>query len=295
MLKRILLLSCVVALFTSLGLSQATRTWISGVGDDANPCSRTAPCKTFAGAISKTAAAGEIDALDEGGFGAITITKSITLDGAVLGGVLVSGTNGIVVSTASTDVVILRNLDIDGFNSGLNGIEFIGAGTLIVENCKIFGFTYNGISFQPTVSGTKLSVKDTNIANVVPAAGQVGAGINITSGSVLLTNVHVDNAAKGIYNQGGAVTAYGVTLTNAGNGFNQNAGGGSMYLDHCVATSGFNGVYSQAGTVTMTACEITHNTNGLNHVAGGQILSYGDNHVYGNTTNGTPSGTATAE
>src|SRR5512135_2802183 len=79
--------------------AQATRTWISGVGDDANPCSRTAPCKTFAGAISKTAAGGEIDCLDPGGFGAVTITKAIMIDcipGAGEGGELVSGTNGIV-------------------------------------------------------------------------------------------------------------------------------------------------------------------------------------------------------
>src|SRR5688500_2946121 len=59
--------------------AQATRTWVSGVGDDANPCSRTAPCKTFAGAISKTAAAGEINCLDPGGFGGLTITKSIMI------------------------------------------------------------------------------------------------------------------------------------------------------------------------------------------------------------------------
>jgi hypothetical protein len=61
--------------------AQATRTWVSGVGDDANPCSRTAPCKTFAGAISKTAPCGEISVLDPGGFGAVTITKSITING----------------------------------------------------------------------------------------------------------------------------------------------------------------------------------------------------------------------
>src|ERR1700758_1575195 len=96
--------------------AQASRTWVSGVGDDANPCSRTAPCKTFAGAISKTAAGGEIDALDPGGFGALTITKSITLDGGggQVASVLVAGTNGIVVAAASNDVVILRNLRLDG-------------------------------------------------------------------------------------------------------------------------------------------------------------------------------------
>src|ERR1700729_1960267 len=105
--------------------AQATRTWISGVGDDANPCSRTAPCKTFAGAISKTATMGEIDCLDPGGFGALTITKPITLDcgPSGVGGVLVSGTNGIVVSTPAGSRVILDGLDIEGVATGLNGIN----------------------------------------------------------------------------------------------------------------------------------------------------------------------------
>ena len=80
--------------FASMAQAQATRTWVSGVGDDANPCSRTAPCKTFAGAISKTAAGGEIDALDPGGFGAVTITKSITIDACCMAGILAAGTNG---------------------------------------------------------------------------------------------------------------------------------------------------------------------------------------------------------
>src|ERR1700749_4986075 len=96
----------VAAAYDAPAHAQATRTWVSGVGDDANPCSRTAPCKTFAGAISKTAAFGEINCLDSGGFGAVTITKSMLIDCAeVLGGVLVSGTNGIVINVGSTDVV----------------------------------------------------------------------------------------------------------------------------------------------------------------------------------------------
>src|SRR2546429_9920180 len=76
-------LTCAVFILalSSLAQAQATRTWVSGVGDDANPCSRTAPCKTFAGAISKTADGGEIDCVDPGGFGTVTITKSITIDG----------------------------------------------------------------------------------------------------------------------------------------------------------------------------------------------------------------------
>src|SRR5882672_2231991 len=127
--------------------AQATRTWVSGVGDDANPCSRTAPCKTFAGAISKTAAGGEIDALDPGGFGALTITKSITLDGGggQVASVLVSGTNGIVISAGAADTITLRNLRINGIGSGINGVQYLAGAALIVENCDIFGFTANGI------------------------------------------------------------------------------------------------------------------------------------------------------
>src|SRR5882757_1656715 len=115
------------AVASSIAQGQATRTWVSGVGDDANPCSRTAPCKTFAGAISKTAAGGEIDALDPGGFGAVTIGKAITIDGGggQVASVLVSGTNGIVVSAGANDVVILRNLRINGIGTGLNGVQFL--------------------------------------------------------------------------------------------------------------------------------------------------------------------------
>src|SRR6202049_4231120 len=94
-----------IGLWSGAAQAQASRPWVSGVGDDANPCSRTAPCKTFAGAISKTAAGGEIDALDPGGFGAVTITKAMTLDGGggQVASVLVNGTNGIVVIAPTTD------------------------------------------------------------------------------------------------------------------------------------------------------------------------------------------------
>src|SRR5579884_3459707 len=113
MLKHLAIAALVLAA-PSLALAQATRTWVSGVGDDANPCSRTAPCKTFAGAISKTAAGGEINVLDPGGFGAVTITKSITISSeSPEAGVLVSGTNGIVIAAGPTDTVILKNLDIE--------------------------------------------------------------------------------------------------------------------------------------------------------------------------------------
>src|SRR5256714_14149680 len=122
--------------------AQASRTWVSGVGDDANPCSRTAPCKTFAGAISKTAASGEINCLDPGGFGAVTITKAITIAcEGVTAGVVVPGTNGIIVNAGVNDNVTLRGIDINGDGTGLNGIRFLAGKALIVDNCQIYGFT----------------------------------------------------------------------------------------------------------------------------------------------------------
>src|SRR5947209_15119926 len=134
--------------FVSPASAQATRTWVSGVGDDANPCSRTAPCKTFAGAISKTATFGEINVLDPGGFGGLTINKSITVRSeSVEAGVLVSGTNGIIVNLpAATDTVHIEGLDIEGLGASttsLNGVHMIGLGTVRINKCRINGF-HNG-------------------------------------------------------------------------------------------------------------------------------------------------------
>src|ERR1700724_221592 len=109
------LVGAALCLPTAPAQAQATRTWVSGVGDDVNPCSRTAPCKTFPGAISKTAAGGEIDCLDPGGFGVVTITKSIVIDcDSGTGGILSASVNGVVINAnAASDFVILRNLTIN--------------------------------------------------------------------------------------------------------------------------------------------------------------------------------------
>ncbi|MBV8199678.1 MAG: right-handed parallel beta-helix repeat-containing protein, partial [Acidobacteria bacterium] len=150
----------------SLAHAQATRTWVSGVGDDANPCSRTAPCKTFAGAIAKTAPCGEIDVLDPGGFGALTITKCISIEAdGVIAGVLVSGTNGFVVAAGTGDNVMIRGLTFEGLGTGLNGIRITQAGKVKIENCYIDNFTQFGIDFEPDNAGAQLTVERTEIRN----------------------------------------------------------------------------------------------------------------------------------
>src|ERR1043165_5417489 len=167
-------LLAIAVLGTTVMYGQASRTWVSGVGNDANPCSRTAPCKTFAGAISKTAAGGEIDALDPGGFGAVTITKSITIDGGggQIASVLVSAANGIVVSAGAADVVILRNLQLNGIlgngsspaTAGLSAIRVLSGARLVVENVNIFGFKNAGIDIQ-TGAAASVKIINTTIEN----------------------------------------------------------------------------------------------------------------------------------
>ena len=149
----VLAVSVVCLLCSSLAQAQATRTWVSGVGDDANPCSRTAPCKTFAGAISKTAAGGEIDVLDPGGYGAVTITKALTIDGGTGCGwasIASSGVNAIIINAGVNDKVVLRHISMNGFNQttspGINGIRYLNGKQLNVEECEIFGFNTNGIA-----------------------------------------------------------------------------------------------------------------------------------------------------
>ena len=176
-------------LVASAASAQATRTWVSGVGDDANPCSRTAPCKTFAGAISKTAAFGEINVLDPGGFGAVTITKSIRIvSDHIEAGVLVSGTNGIVVNAGSTDNVELDGLDIEGLGSGLNGVDIVGGGSVIIRRTSINNFTQNGVNLAGT-SNAKVLVQDCFISNNAGGVNVQGAGGAINNGVIDNTTI----------------------------------------------------------------------------------------------------------
>jgi len=288
--------------------AQATRTWVSGVGDDVNPCSRTAPCKTFAGAISKTAIGGEIDALDPGGFGALTITKSITIDGAgTLASVLASGVNGIIVNCtggvagtqASDCVVIIRNLTINGTGTsvGLSGINFIAGASLTVEDTLIQNFGTAGINFHPS-GNAKLYVNNTTVDRagdgilVSPSGGLAKASIshsrafnNPNAGLKAVNNAVVtvrDFDASG--NNNGFI-AVGVSATPM------------LDIDACQASNNGNaGVAAGCGAgiagVRMSNCIVSGNANGLLADPGhGTILSFANNKIVDNGTNGSPNGT----
>lgn len=303
-LRRLLFFSVAGVLFISSAFAQATRTWVSGVGDDANPCSRTAPCKTFAGSIAKTATGGEINVLDPGGFGAITITKSITiLAVGTPAGVLVSGTNGIVISngTGNPMNVTIRGLNIDGLGSGSNSQSGIlitagnAATNVHIEQNQIYGFN-TGVQVAAGANAT-VTVVDTRISecSTTPNGFAQGAGIAAdgTGGSVSLSVIHseVHSCINGMTFQGGA-------KFNAKNSdFSQNTTGvniadaasiGTLDTDtisYC--TTGVN-VATSGGTVRLTNDTVSDNTTGLATVGGGNIVSYGNNHLKGNTTNGAP-------
>jgi hypothetical protein len=261
--------------------AQATRTWISGVGDDVNPCSRTAPCKTWAGAISKTAAGGEIDALDPGGFGTLTIVKAITIDGG--GGIVASissaGTNGINVNAGVNDVVIIRNLRINGSSQstvpGTNGINFIAGAMLSIENCGLLNFSQAAINV--TTAGTStLSVTNTNITNAAN-------GINLTPISGTLHGI-IDHttiqttSSNGIKASGSAF----VTVTNsnivgsAGTGVNAGAAGTSLNVDSSSVSNNNTGFATTGGSIRISRNAIYGN-NANYSIAGGTIATSGNN------------------
>lgn len=206
--------------------AQATRTWVSGVGDDVNPCSRTAPCKTFAGAISKTAAGGTISALDSGGFGAVTITKSIIIDGTgTQASILATGTNGVVIASDTADVV-LRNLDITGSNpttgcGGLSGVKANSVNSLRLDGVSISGFQ-RGVELPLGTANPDVYVDVT--LHRVDLANNCTAGVSAepTNGRrtrVVLADSHISTSNQALVAGPGSeawVSSSSLSLNNVG-------------------------------------------------------------------------------
>jgi hypothetical protein len=281
--------------------AQATRTWVSGVGDDVNPCSRTAPCKTFAGAISKTAAGGEINCLDPGGYGAVTIIKSMTINCIYTEGGALAGGNGITVNMpADTDVVFLRGLDIFGVNPPSNGVRFVNRGTLHIEDSTIRRFNAAG-SLGVSVATTgpaKLYITRTTIAE--NGSGATGGGIEIKPGvggsvQAVLTDVQVrNNANNGIRGDStsGAVTIVIEDSSFSGNANGVVAAGGASALnvmvnDSVVAINNI-GILASGATsrVRVSDTTITGNGTGLAFGGGALVNTYGNNRLDGNGADG---------
>jgi hypothetical protein len=288
-----------LALLSMPANAQATRTWVSGVGDDANPCSRTAPCKTFAGAISKTANPGEINCLDPGGFGALTITTSIAIICGQAGeaGVLVAGTNGFTINAPSTAVVYLEGLDFEGLNaSSPNGIQINTAAQVTIVNCRIRGFSTAGINVTPSSGAIEVNVTDTI------AADNLGEGIQAKptgSGSVRMMidrTRSVDNTGDGMMGNAnvssGSVNIAIRDSESANNGADgyvafSSSGRSQMMIDSSTSfNNSANGINASGSNVTVrfTRAAITGNTTGVSGAASAQ--SYGTNSIDGNGSQG---------
>ena len=273
-----------LCLFSASAFAQATRTWVSGVGDDVNPCSRTAPCKTWAGAISKTAVGGEIDALDSGGFGAVTINKSITLNGSgFLASTLATGaSNGIIVNAAGINV-ILRNMEISGAYSGLNGVRILNANSVRFDNVHIYGFTNRGIDIQST-SPVKVTIDNSMIRN------NTAIGVAAASGVAMLDIFHSfieGNGSHGVWSNSGTATISQSVLQQNGLAGAVLTGSGKLTITDSTLSANNKGVEAGTGTsmtgiVTISNNTITNNTASGVSLEGGTVQSTGDNTIRGN-------------
>jgi len=278
--------------------AQATRTFISGVGNDADPCSRTAPCRTFAGAIVKTFINGEINCLDPGGYGTVNITKSITIDcTGTLGSDLSSGTTGVIVNIPvsvndPTRSVRLRGITINGTGAsgavgtrtGIDGIRILQANSVFVEETVIAEFSQQGIEVAATNNVNlvlnDVTIRNTNVAGVTLAttAGQVVASFN---------NVRINGTPIGL-SAANRVRASirNVMLSHNTTGIQTSGVDNIVNADNVMISFATTGVLGSAGsTVRISNSVITQNATGLN-ANGGSIVSMSGNSVTGNTADG---------
>ncbi len=313
--------TCILMAAPGAAYAQATRTWVSGVGDDVNPCSRTAPCKTFPGAISKTAAGGEIDTLDPGSFAAVTVVKAITLaeEGSGEAGILTAGTNGITIN-CSTDpncVVVVRGLQIDGGPVGSNslaGIKFIAGRALFVYNTSIRNYTGGspngyGINFAPSSGTSQLFVSNSQIVTNGTFGAGTGAGIFIAptgAGTIVnatITNSQVSNNTAGIrldmsgasVGAVGTVQVEGTEVSGNANGAIAailgvgGATGATVLVDRSNVSNngvGFTGNGSANVNLRVSNSVVSNNGMAFKQVGAAVITTYGNNAISNNTPGG---------
>jgi hypothetical protein len=298
----------VTAIFSASAPSPSARTWVSAaLGNDANPCTRNAPCLTFAAALAQTTAGGEIDVLDPGDFGPVTISQAVSIYADELGatGIMTSpGTSGIVINAGANDTVNLRGLIFDGANaSGTSGVVFNSGAHLHIQNCVFRGFAMSGITFSPGVGSAsiaKMAIRGATIIN--NAAGILVKPSGGIAADVSLDGVNIDSNNGGglrIDGTGGtgaidAAIADSSVSFNASNGINAVSGPGNVTVDIMrvvIAANALSGLQANQGkggiaNVTAGSAVIYGNNVALEALGGASLLTYSNNHVTGNVTNG---------
>jgi len=271
------------------------RSFVSGLGSDSNPCTASLPCKTFNAALALTTAGGEIYVLNSANYGAATINKAITItsEGAVAGVLAMSGV-GLTISAGASDVINLRGLDIDGGNSGGTGIQFSSGGALNIQKSVVRGFANSGIAFAPA-GAASLFVSDTIVTN------NHGNGILVSSGgtssvSGALNRVSASGNGVGIFANGASVN---LTLTDSVSG-NNNYGIGAtaaavMVNNSTISHNVIGVTASQTAIARVGQSTLTANGTGWQATNGGQVISFGNNNVNGNGTDGTLTSTVSLQ
>jgi hypothetical protein len=285
-------LTMLIFMLALSSIAQAqSRTWVSGVGDDTFPCSRTAPCKTFAGAISKTATGGEISVLDPGSFGTLTINKAITVDGgtgAGWGSVLASGVTGFTVNITTglaTDKVILRNLSINCNSTNVDGIRFLAGKELHVQNVNIFQCLSDGIEVNAPASGTmKVFVNNTSVKNGGTGIRMASAGATV---NVAVNKCEFANNTTGADVQAGTLNISNSNITgNTGAGLSAGGALGSVINadNNTVTNNGGAGITAATGSATVRVNGNSIHRNGTGLSNSGVMQTCSNNKNSGNTT-----------
>jgi hypothetical protein len=297
MVTRLSLFVLMFLLVTMSASAQATRTWVSGVGDDVNPCSRTAPCKTFAGAISKTASGGEIDVLDPGGFGTVTVTKPMTFDGTgTFASSLASATFGFQINSAvANTTVTIRGISINGAGTtlGTKGVRVLTNGgatvNVHIEDCVIFNFSVAAVSVETSATANVFIHNSTlrscqDGIDVTPSAGTVGLHVE---------NCKIDqNSAHGVNLVSNTKASFvGTSINHNGqSGLICSVGSVEADLDRCDLNFNPHGIFAGAGgspMIRLTHCMITGNTTNGVFLNGGTVRGFTSNLIEGNAGNNT--------
>jgi hypothetical protein len=266
------------------------RTYVSGVGKDSYPCTASSPCKTFQAAMALTVAGGEIYVLDSADYGAVTINKpvSITSEGP-MGGVLATSGAGITIAAGAGDIINLQGLDIDGGGSGGIGIQFSSGDSLNIQKSAVRNFTNSGISFSPNGPG-KLFITETTVTN------NANNGISITSNgtavSGAINRVTATRNGTGILAYGANASVTIIDTVAGNNGYGIGASSSAvMVRNSTVSSNGVGIAADQKAIVRVGQSTVTANGTGWQATNGGQVVSYSNNNVAGNTTDGTVTST----
>jgi hypothetical protein len=271
--------------------AQSPRTFVSAAGSDTNPCSFAAPCRHFQAAVNATSAGGEVDALDPAGYGPITISQAVTIEGQGWSYIAPpTGGNGITINAVSGNVAI-HGVSINGVGIGgpTTGIQFTSGGRLTVEDSVIRNFKGSGIEVQPSTP-IQLYVSNTLLSDNQNHGIEVGSS---HVAGVALSHVRIEgNSDSGLsFVSSGAGSAINATVSdsvvtgNSGDGIAAGAAGGStsvMVRNCTISNNGFNGLEADfAGTtIWFTRTSVTGNANGWS----GAVLTFGDNEIVGNTS-----------